>query len=191
MVESLEKAIGEQSTPPNSCALKEECLFKRFAAQNGGRSMPSKDIWALKIAFAIIAGIFISIILFAVFFLTYPFKTTDFPEGAKILNPAHMVPYNGMVEMVIKYHKWIPNKGIIYRTLIRRQGHEIIILDSNTLVSDRGPGEGTTHSYFYLNGNANIIGPNASIIFSVYYTLYGIRNIMVQYESEPFEIYKP
>ncbi len=124
----------------------------------------------------------------------YPFKTVVFdPPVIQVLNPGHRVPLGGVVDLQIHYKKYTKATGLIIRTLIRKtqDENELIVLGSSTVVSNRGMGAGETLSHYVLSDNRFEIGKNCRVVYSIYYTIFGIRQTVVQYESEPFEIYDP
>ena len=135
--------------------------------------------------------LFLVIVATALFLLFYPFKTVVFHQPIEIMNPDKRVPLLGTVHMHIVSTKYTNAPGLIIRTLIRRRGKEIYVLDSSTVVSNRPAGVGPVEAYFALTANSFMLGKDTSIIFSIYYTLFKFRPIMVQFETEPFEIYDP
>jgi hypothetical protein len=156
---------------------------------NNNSCATNEDIFKIKIALGVIAGVLFLVLSIFSFFMLYPFKTVDFVVPIAVTNPDHKVPYNGTVNLRVFYKKHINNPGIIIRTLIRKNPDgEITVLDSSTVVSTRKKGMGESDPTFVLNGNPGNIGKNCYIVFSIHYTLYRVRGIIIQYESEPFEI---
>jgi len=126
------------------------------------------------------------------FIIFYPFKTVIFKTPIKIDNLDNRVPYNGIVNLTIQYEKFINLPTLSIRTLIRKDEEGIItILDANSVVYHRPAGKGISHTHYILDGSTHLIGKKTSIVFSLYYTVFGFRSILTQYETEPFEIYDP
>jgi hypothetical protein len=151
--------------------------------------LSASEVKQIKMAIGLLALAFLFVLSVFGFFMLYPFKTVDFVVPIAVTNKDHKVPYNGTVTMKINYVKHIDNPGLVIRTLIRKDdGGQISVLDSSTVVSTRKRSAGETDSFFILNGNPANIGKNCFIVFAIHYTLYRVRGITVQYESEPFEI---
>ena len=155
--------------------------------------MSASDLKKIRWIVGALCSTVLALILITLFFTFYPFKTVEFYGQAEVMNPGKRIPVNGVVEFKFQFHKFTDLKGLVIRTLIRHDGSEIAILDSNTVVSTRKKSNGKVEGvgFFYLNGNPEIAGKNCQVIFTVYYTLFGVRTIVVQCESEPFEIYNP
>jgi hypothetical protein len=191
-------AQGQES----GCLLKDSCLFKASGLYpTPGRIMSASEVQGLK-RLLIFGGIgLLLLIAIPVFFMTYPFKTVVFTVPVEVCNPRkpfinrdgkkEMIPQvsvNGVVQMKIDYVKYIDNPGLVVRTLIRKRGEEIFVLDSSTVVTTRKAGKGITDSAFALNPNGFLVGTDTYVVFSIYYTLFGVRPIMVQFWSEKFDI---
>ena len=163
--------------------------------------MSDREIVAVRRVMMVIGGIILLIGATFSFVMLYPFKTVVFTVPVEVVTGEkkevrpgelqHQVPLGGVVNMRVHFTKYINNTGLIIRTLVRKKGSELIVLDSSTVVSSRKAGSGTTDSHFVLTVNRYQLGPDCQIIFSIYYTLYGVRTIVVQYASEPFTIYDP
>jgi hypothetical protein len=182
----------------NTCLLNPGCLFNQIPQLRDGERMSMSDLKQLRwIVVGVLLVVFL-LIAIPIFFMTYPFKTVVFTQPIRILNPAkkvmedgserRQVPVNGVVHMDIHYEKFIDNPGLVIRTLIRKRGKEIQVLDSSTVVTTRKKGKGATDATFTLNPNSYMVGDDTYVVFSIYYTLFGVRPIMVQFETEAFEI---
>lgn len=131
--------------------------------------------------------------------LFFPLKTIEFVQPVQIDNPRPaptadnpkplpQVPLGGVIEMTINYRKYTDAPGLIVRTLVRKKGKEIIVIDSSTVVSNRKKGAGITHGSFAVLNNPLAVGRNCYVVFSIYYHLFAGRTEMRQFETEPFEI---
>ena len=147
-----------------------------------------KSIEQITIGIALSFFLFVTVLCF---FLFYPFKTVVFNQPMKIANPSKMVPLLGTVVVNIHYKKYIDNPGLTVRTLVRRGKSDLLPLDSSTVISLRKAGEEDTKAFFTLTNNKFLVGKDTSIVFTIYHTLFGFRPMMVQFETEPFEIYDP
>lgn len=157
--------------------------------------MVNNDVHSLRILIGgTIAGVvaFLILIVLLIFILAYPFETIVFTEPIEILNPNLQVFVDGVVKMRVHYQKYINEPGLVVRTLVYNdeEGNEVY-LDSSTYVSYRKAGSGVLEELFTLRSNQATIGKGRRIIFTMYYTLFGFRPVMVQYKTAKFEIYKP
>jgi len=184
----------------NTCLLNPYCLFGKSDTKPGER-MSTQDLRQLR---WIVGGVLLAVLLVVavpIFFMTYPFKTVIFTQPVEVLNPRKafinpsgekemipQIPVNGIVHMKVFYEKFIPNPGLVIRTLIRKRGNEIQVLDSSTEVTTWGVGKGIADDTFVLNPNGFLVGDDTYVVFSIFYTLFGVRPIMVQYTSEKFSI---
>jgi hypothetical protein len=173
------------------CTPEEGCFLRKFGVVT--QPVFTKKFWWTMGSLA--AGV---MLIFGVmgFFLFYPFKTVTF-NRLEITNPRTpdgllRIPSTGVVDMEIDFEKFTNEPGLIVRTVVRRDDEgQMMVLDSNTAVSTRKAGKGVTDAHYHLLGAINLPGKKTSIIFSIYYTLYGFRPMMVQYETPQFEIYDP
>jgi len=172
------------------CEVEEGCLFRKLGVIPVPTISPL-GVDLLKWLIAVAVGALAALALSSFFLMVYPFKTLVFVQPIEIANPGKRVPLLGVVRMRINFIKYIDNPGLVIRTLVRRRGQEMYVLDSSTIVSNRTKGAGITEAVFPLTANKIMVGDDCRVIISVYYTIYWFRNIMVQFETEPFEIYDP
>jgi len=187
-----------------SCLLKDTCLFKNSGLWNGEKGMSIEELHKLRM---IVIGLIASVVLIIgtfVFLMYYPFETVVFHGNPpiRVTNPAPAptpenptpdprVPLGGIVTMDINYTKFISNSALIVRTLMRKLPNgEIVVVDSSTVVASRPKGSGISHATFAVLPNPLAVGTDCYVVFSIYYTLYGVRPIMVQYSTGRFEIYE-
>jgi hypothetical protein len=178
----------------DSCLLKDSCLFRESGLYSPGVTMNAKDIMFLKMTIIAVAFFFLMIIGGSVFMAVYPFKTVKFTGNPpiEVTNSDKKIPLGGVVTMKIPFTKYIDNPALIVKTLVSEDAeHQFEVLDSVTVVSTRKAGTGVSYATFPLNFNSLSIGKNRRIIFTIYYTLFGMKPLMVQYKSEPFEVTKP
>ena len=169
------------------CSLEEGCLFRQLGV--------ILQIWQMRWVVGALAGLFFFVIAIACFFMFYPFKTVTFVEPIKVTNPRPapdkqpQVGKHGVVDMTIYYEKFTNAPSLIVCTLIRKyKDGSMVVLDSNTRTAHRKIGKGTTYAHYFLTGGNNLPGTDTHVVFSIFYTLYGFRPIMVRFETEPFEI---
>lgn len=157
--------------------------------------MVNTDVHSLRLLVGgTIAGVvaFLILIVLIILVLVYPFETIVFTEPIEIMNPNVRVPVDGVVKMRVRYQKYINDPGLVVRTLVydNEEGNEVY-LDSSTYVSYRKIGSGVLEELFTLRPNQATVGKGRRIIFTMCYTLFGFRPVMVQYKTGRFEIYKP
>ena len=202
---AIEEIVSDHDHGADSpCLLKESCLFKSSGLfESGNTSLSYKEVLFIKYMFWTMAALIVFLVGAYSFIQLYPFKTIVFTESIQVLNTPKtyivdgkevlvpQVPLGGTVNMRIYYKKYTNEKALIIRTLARRRGRELIVLDSSTVVSNRLAGEGVTESFYYTPMNPEAVGPDCVVIYSIFYTLFGHRSIIKQFESVPFEIYAP
>jgi hypothetical protein len=166
--------------------------LRGIAGINSINSITRFQYLMMMVVFWIACTAFIVMLAAPIFVFGYPFKTVDIVEPIRVLNPGNRVPIGGIVEMQVHFVKYTNEPGVIVATLVRKERDELIPIDSFTWISNRGASSGSHNRRFPINStNSLAIGKNCFIIFSVHYELWGIRPITRQFESEPFEIYKP
>ena len=181
------------------CSLEEGCLFRQLGVIPVpipvAPSFTNLQIWQMRWVVGALAGLFFFVIAIACFFMFYPFKTVTFVEPIKVTNPRPapdkqpQVGKHGVVDMTIYYEKFTNAPSLIVCTLIRKyKDGSMVVLDSNTRTAHRKIGKGTTYAHYFLTGGNNLPGTDTHVVFSIFYTLYGFRPIMVRFETEPFEI---
>jgi hypothetical protein len=187
------------SSISSPCLLNEGCLVQRtdfFMPRNWSKLeivFAFRMFWALLIGMVLVVGTYL-------FLALYPFKTITFTQPIQVDNPKKLcvirgkevwipqVPVGGIIEMTIHYNKATDEPGLIIRTLLRKKGEEVVVLDSSTVVSNRKAGSGVTHAIFPVIDHPLAIGPDCYVVFSIYYHLFGFRTEMKQFETVPFEI---
>jgi len=146
----------------------------------------------MMVVFWVACTAFIVMLAAPIFVFGYPFKTIDIVEPIKILNPGNRVPLGGVIELQTHFIKYINEPGLIVATIIRKDGDEVCPIDSFTWLSNRSAGSGTIIRRLPVSeSNHLLVGKDCYVIFTIRYELWGIRPIVKQFESEPFEIYHP
>lgn len=185
--------------PEGLCKLEDGCLFRSMGF--GVLPVPVVEhitragLNQLRVIVAVAIALLLAIGGLGVFVTYYPFKTVMFEQPIKVTNPRipgkqPVVPKSGIVDMTIYYEKFTGEPSLIICTLIRREADgSMVVLDSNTRTAHRPVGKGVTYAHYHLNGSSNLPGKNTHVVFSIYYTLFGFKQVMApQFETEPFEI---
>ncbi|CAO0822436.1 hypothetical protein DFAR_3060009 [Desulfarculales bacterium] len=179
------------------CTPEEGCLLRKYGIP---MPVPTPIVFTKKFWWIIgsISASFLLTIGVTAFFMFYPFKTVVFTQPIKVTNPRPspaaqpQVAKDGVVDMTIYYEKFTDAPSLIVCTLVRKfPDGSMVVLDSNTRTAHRKRGKGITYAHYHLNGSAGLPGKDTYVVFSIFYTLYGVRPIMApQFETEPFEIVK-
>jgi len=184
-----------------SYLLNEDCLVRKNGF-SGGSTLSKTEFSIIRWSFWAMMAAFILAVVLYLFFAFFPFNTVNFIQPIQVDNSKELriidgkevmmpvVPVGGVVELTIYYEKFTEASGLIIRTLVRKKGKEILVLDSSTVVSNRPAGSGITHALIPVVEHPLAIGPDCYVIFSIYYHIFGFRTEMIQFETVPFEIVK-
>ena len=168
------------------------CIYENVL--NGTSSGLIHDIWRIKIAGLVVASYLVFITVFWSLIMFFPFVTVQFigDPPIRIINAGKKIPLGGTVQMSVLYRKFTNAPGLVVMTLVgKNEFGQLITLDSTTSISMRLHGQGESYPVFDLTVNKNNIGKDRQIVFSIYHTLFGVRPVLTQYWSEPFEITPP